>query len=196
MESLSDEQLVALTQDGDLGAFNRLAQRWERSLYGFARRLLGNADDASDVAQEALVKAYQNIARLREGAKFKAWVHHIAYNLCRDRFRSGEAKRIVLSYEERDQDETQGDDTRTKVMSADHRADVGNVQQILGGVLGELPAEQRKSILLREYHGFTSEEIAEMTGVPASTVRTRIFYGLRAVRRILQERGLSKDDFS
>jgi RNA polymerase sigma-70 factor (ECF subfamily) len=194
LETLSDEQLVALTQAGDLTAFNRLARRWEKSLYGFARRQLGNAEDASDVSQEALVKAYQNIARLREGTKFKAWVHHIAYNLCRDRFRSGEARRVMHSYEEWDRDEdaeAQGLSAEAAVDGDAHRA---KLRGILGQALDRLPEEQRRSILLREYHGFTSEEIAEMTGVPAATVRTRIYYGLRAMRKELRERGLGKDD--
>jgi len=55
--------------------------------------------------------------------------------------------------------------------------------------------EQRTAILLREFQGFTSEEIAEITGVPAATVRTRIFYGLKAVRRTLRERGIHDPNF-
>jgi len=194
LDPMSDEQLVALTQGGDLAAFNRLAQRWEKSLYGFARRQLGNAEDASDVCQEALVKAYQNIARLREGTKFKSWVHHIAYNLCRDRFRSGEARRVMHSYEEWDQDEEAEIEGRGTVGIAEGHAHSAKLRGLLGRALNQLPDEQRRSILLREYHGFTSEEIAEMTGVPAATVRTRIYYGLRAMRKHLHERGVGKHD--
>jgi RNA polymerase sigma-70 factor (ECF subfamily) len=157
--------------------------------------MLGNADDASDVCQEALVKAYQNIARLREGAKFKSWVHHILFNLCRDRFRSTDARRLVYSYEEGDLDESPQGTARATARSADHHADSGNVRDVLSGLLQRIPEEQRRSILLREYHGFSSEEIAEMTGVPAATVRTRIFYGLKAVRKLMRERGLSERDF-
>jgi RNA polymerase sigma-70 factor, ECF subfamily len=194
LESMSDEQLVALTQEGDLAAFNRLAQRWEKSLYGFARRQLGNEEDASDVCQEALVKAYQNIKRLREGTKFKAWVHHITYNLCRDRFRSGAARRVMHSYEEWDRDEDGEAQGLAGAATADGDAHQAKLRALLGHALGELPDEQRRTILLREYHGFTSEEIAEMTGVPAATVRTRIYYGLRAMRKHLGERGLTAKD--
>jgi len=70
----------------------------------------------------------------------------------------------------------------TKVAKAD-------LMQVLGDVMNRLPVEQRSALLLREYHGFTSDEIGEITGVPAATVRTRIFYGLRSVRRMLQQRG-------
>ena len=65
---------------------------------------------------------------------------------------------------------------------------------MLGAVLAELPSEQRTAILLKEYQGFTSEEIGEITGVPAATVRTRIYYGFRTLRKVLAQRGVSMDD--
>jgi RNA polymerase sigma-70 factor (ECF subfamily) len=194
LEPLSDEQLVALTREGDLQAFNSLAARWESSLYGFARRTLGNADDARDVCQEALTKAYVNIRRLREGAKFKAWIHHIAFNICRDRFRSKHAGVEMRSLEESDAGALDAQASRAHEARPDARADRANVRGVLASALRALPDEQRTSILLREYHGFTSEEIGEITGVPAATVRTRIYYGLRAMRRTLRERGITESD--
>jgi RNA polymerase sigma-70 factor (ECF subfamily) len=72
--------------------------------------------------------------------------------------------------------------------TAAHHAGLGDV---LEHALGTLPLAQRTAILLREVQGFTSEEIAEITQVPAATVRTRIYYGLRAVRRELASRGIT-----
>jgi RNA polymerase sigma-70 factor (ECF subfamily) len=192
LELLSDEDLVALSQEGDMTAFNSLAARWEPSLYGLARRSLGNAEDARDVCQEALVKAYVNIRRLRERSKFKAWVHHIVFNICRDRFRSAQASVETKPYEEGSQDELHAAGARARVASPERHAEKAHAQGVLGDALRRLPPEQRTSILLREYHGFTSEEIGEMTGVPAATVRTRIYYGLRAMRKTLRERGITE----
>ena len=62
--------------------------------------------------------------------------------------------------------------------------------EVLDIALERLPADQRTAIVLREYQGLNSEEIAEVTGVPATTVRTRIFYGLKSVRKILKEMGI------
>lgn len=190
MSSLSDAELVALTQGGNLQAFNSLAERWDASIYRFARRMLGNHEDARDVCQEALVKAYLNIRRLRDPAKFKAWVHHIALNLCRDRHRSIKSRVVTQAYEEEAPGELEvatAKDTSAPDQDA-HRADLAGV---LGRILDQLPAEQRVAILLREYQGFTSREIAEITGVPPGTIRTRIFYGLRTVRKMLRERGIT-----
>ena len=78
MQSLTDAELVALTQEGNVSAFNSLAGRWHPTLHGFVTRTLGNPEEAQDVCQETLLKAYRNIRRLRDGRKFKAWIHHIA----------------------------------------------------------------------------------------------------------------------
>jgi RNA polymerase sigma-70 factor (ECF subfamily) len=63
-------------------------------------------------------------------------------------------------------------------------------------MLGELPPEQRTSIVLREYQGLTSEEIGEVMGVPAATVRTRIYYGLKALRAAMRVRGIERSDLA
>ncbi len=142
LRSMSDAELVALTQAGNLNAFNQLAGRWESSLYGFVRRTLGDAEEARDVCQEALVKAFQNIARLRDGGKFKSWIHYIALNLCRDRFRSPRNRAETVSFEEG-----------------------GWADQ--GEAVGSVPPESR----------------------------TRIYYGLKTLRRTMRERGISPEDF-
>ncbi len=189
METLSDERLVTLSQEGNLVAFNRLTVRWEQSVYRFALRVLGNQEDARDVCQEALLKAYLNIGRLRDGRKFKSWLHHIALNLCRDRFRSARIRSETRSFEETGLEEGRIATERAERASPETKVAKADLMQVLGDVMNRLPVEQRSALLLREYHGFTSDEIGEITGVPAATVRTRIFYGLRSVRRMLQQRG-------
>jgi RNA polymerase sigma-70 factor (ECF subfamily) len=190
LQALSDAELVALSQDGDVGAFNQLAGRWQSSLYGFVRRTLGDGEDARDVCQEALVKAYTNITRLRDGGKFKSWLHYIALNLCRDRFRSPRARTESLTYEEGGA----ADLAAPASAPSDRQAETAMLGGVLDSVLSELPQEQRHSILLREYQGLTSEEIGEIMGVPAATVRTRIYYGLRTMRKALDERGIGPRD--
>ena len=192
LDLLSDEQLVALTQSGDPDAFNRLAARWQGPLYGFVLRTTGNATEAEDVVQETLVKAYRNLPRLREGAKFKSWVHNIALNLCRDRFRAAKVRGGTVALDDL------GDSLEAEAPTApaaDTGAEITSLRGALEGFLERIPLEQRTCLLLREVHGFNSEEIADITGVPAATVRTRIFYGLKAIRKQMNDRGLSAADF-
>ena len=82
-QALSDEDLVASTLSGDVGAFNDLVHRWEGSLYKFVYRYLGDAEEARDICQEAFVRAYTNLDRFRGQAKFSSWLYQIALNLAR-----------------------------------------------------------------------------------------------------------------
>jgi RNA polymerase sigma factor (sigma-70 family) len=88
VEYMTDAQLATLSQQGSREAFGVLADRWNRPLYGFLNRVLGDEEAARDTCQEALLKAYTNLDRLREPDRFKSWLHAIALNLCRDRGRS------------------------------------------------------------------------------------------------------------
>jgi RNA polymerase sigma-70 factor (ECF subfamily) len=188
--------LVELAREGDLGAFNSLVGRWQGSLHGFVTRTLGDPEDAQDVCQETLVKAYRNIRRLRDGGKFKAWIHHIALNICRDRFRSARSRGEALPFEEGVLENLDHASGREPVATTDQEAQQSDLQSVLTSVLSALPVEQRDSILLREYQGFTSEEIGEIMGVPAATVRTRIYYGLKSMRKTLRARGIAREDLS
>ena len=192
VNALSDEQLVARCQAGDTEAFGRLAERWETALFQFVRRTVGNPDEAKDLCQDALTKAYQNIGRLRDGSKFKAWLYHIAQNLYRDRFRTLKGRADLRSLDDVGADELSAGGLRQET-APDVAATRANLADLLGSALDVLPIDQRTAIVLREYHGFNSEEIGEITGVPATTVRTRIFYGLKSLRRSFGERGLTPD---
>ena len=196
MDSLTDEQLITLIHEGDPGAFNRLTERWESTLYRFIRRVMGNPDDARDVCQEALLKAWVNLPRLRDGARFKSWLHYIALNICRDRFRSRKVRGINQSYEETGAEALPADVTRPWHFTTERATERSSLRDLMEDVLTTLPVEQRTAIVLREFQGFTSDEIAEITGVPSATVRSRIFYGFKALRRTLRERGITEENFA
>ena len=191
---MTDAELAALSQQGDLGAFCELASRWDGRLYRFVRRMLDNDEDARDACQDALMKAYQNIGRLRDPSRFTAWLHHIALNLVRDRYRA-RGGRTTVSYEEGQPGEAELVELAGTVQPADRAAERSGLARVLQEVLDRLPPEQKSAILLREYQGLTSEEIGRITGVPAATVRTRIFYGLKAMRKTLRDYGITEASF-
>jgi RNA polymerase sigma-70 factor, ECF subfamily len=190
LKTLSDERLVTLSQAGDTQAFNHLVSRWESAIYGFLRRALGDREEARDLCQETLVRAYQNIGGLRDGTRFKPWLYRIALNLCRDRSRTARARTAESTLDENGPDGLRLSSERAHALSPDRSVARGELVAELEAALAALPEEQREAILLREYQGLTSEEIGALTHVPAATVRTRIFYGLKSVRRRLSERGI------
>ncbi len=193
LNSMTDTELAALAKEGNVQAFNRLARRWEAPLFLFIRRMLGNDEDARDACQDAFLKAYQNIGRLRDPVRFKAWLHHIALNLCRDFGRASKV-RTAQPFEEGLRQDATARRYVGKVAATDQAAERSSLAGLLGDLLGRLPDEQRTAILLREYQGFTTTEIAEITGVPPATVRTRIYYGLKGLRRHLGQRGIRDAD--
>jgi len=189
VQSITDAQLARLSQHGDRQAFGHLARRWDSRLFRFLNRLLGDEEEARDACQEAMLKAYQNIGRLRQPENFKAWLHQIALNLCRDRGRSAQVQPLVALD---DDNEPEAVDPPAAAPTPLEHAERADLAAVLGQVLARLPLEQRGAILLREIQGFNSQEIATITGVPATTVRSRIFYGLRALRRMLPEYGVTE----
>jgi RNA polymerase sigma-70 factor (ECF subfamily) len=191
LSGMTDVELVVQSQGGDVEAFNQLASRCNASLYGFVRRMMGNAEDARDLCQEALLKAYLNIRRLRDPTRFRGWLHHIALNLCRDWHRSARARVRSESYEEGQPNEIRILEASGRRVAPDAAAEQASLAEVLGQMLDQLSWEQRTAIVLREYQGFTSEEIAQITGVPAATVRTRIFYGLRTIRKMMHQNGIT-----
>lgn len=193
---LSDQQLIDRIHAGDASAFNRLTERWESTLYRFIRRVMGNPDDARDVCQEALLKAWVHLPRLRDGARFKSWLHYIALNICRDRFRSRKSRGVNQSYEETGAEALPADPARPLHWSTERATERTSLRDLMEVALGTLPVEQRTAIVLREFQGFTSDEIAQITGVPSATVRSRIFYGFKALRRTLRERGITEENFA
>jgi RNA polymerase sigma-70 factor (ECF subfamily) len=181
---MTDAELAILSQRGSQQAFEVLARRWDRPLYGYLRRMLGDEDAAKDLCQESLLRAYTNLHRLREPSNFKAWLHTIALNLCRDRSRSKFTREVGF-------DEVEIREPESAEHGPQEELERQDLADIIHRMLARLPLEQRNAILLREFEGFSSQEIATITGAPAATVRSRIFHGLKALRSMLPEYGIT-----
>lgn len=180
MESMNDAQLAVLSQGGSREAFTLLARRWEPRLQRFLHRLLGNEDDARDTCQEALLRAFVGIRSLRQPEHVGTWLHQIAINLSRDRGRRRGGLRVVGL----DEAAAEWPDSAA---SPHEEAERSEKVALVRRVLARLPEEQRTAIVLREMEGFNASEVAAITGVPAATVRSRIFYGFKALRRLVGE---------
>jgi RNA polymerase sigma-70 factor, ECF subfamily len=187
-EMASDEELVARSAAGDLESFNQLVLRWERPIYALAYRVIGREEDARDVCQDTFLRAYRSINGFRGQAKFSSWLYRIALNLCRDWIRRQRRTPVVQAPEGVDLIEMAGE--RGPVESVEDlvaRRDLGAIVQ---RAMRALTDDQREAIVLKEYHGLTFQEIADMLGCPLSTVKTRLYQGLTVLRRELEENGI------
>lgn len=179
----TDEELVARSMAGDHDSFNQLVTRWERPIYALAFRVLGREEDARDICQETFLRAFRAMPGFKGEAKFSSWLYRIALNLCRDWIRRRRRQPVVDVPEDVDLSDLaalQGPSESIEDLVARRR-----LSEAVGLAMAQLPEEQRTAIVLKEYHGLTFQEIADLQGCPLSTVKTRLYQGLSQLRRAL-----------
>ena len=181
----TDEELVARSKAGDTESFNQLVKRWERPIFALAYRTLGREEDARDVTQETFLRAFRALSGFKGDAKFSSWLYRIALNLCRDWMRKDRRAPLVAVPEGVELDDLAAD--RGPTETVEDLAARTELSGVVAKAMAHLPAEQRQSIILKEYHGLTFQEIADLMRCPLSTVKTRVYQGLSTLRKQLGE---------
>jgi len=183
----SDEELVSRSIGGDADSFNQLVLRWERPIYALAYRVIGREEDARDVCQETFLRAFRALGGFRGQAKFSSWLYRIALNLCRDWVRRQRRTPVVPLPEDVDVIELAA--SREPTEPIEDLVARRDLTRAVEKAMARLPEEQRTAIILKEYHGLTFQEIADLVGCPLSTVKTRLYQGLTVLRRDLEQSG-------
>jgi RNA polymerase sigma-70 factor (ECF subfamily) len=184
--SWTDEELVARSIEGDLESFNQLVIRWERPIFALAYRVIGREEDARDVCQETFLRAFRAIKGFKGQAKFSSWLYRIALNLCRDWIRRERRAPLVQVPEGLDPMDL-ANELPSQAESLDDTVSRREMSSAVARAMASLPEEQRTAIILKEYHGLTFQEIADLLGCPLSTVKTRLYQGLAVLRRHLEK---------
>jgi RNA polymerase sigma-70 factor (ECF subfamily) len=188
--TLTDDELVARSVGGDIDSFNQLILRWERPIYALAYRVIGREEEARDVSQEAFLRAYRGLPGFKGQAKFSSWLYRITLNLCRDWIRKQRRQPVSQLPEDADIDEIAA--STGPVESIEDLVARRELTAVVEEAMSRLPEEQRTAIILKEYHGMTFQEIADLQGCPLSTVKTRLYQGLSVLRRELEQRGQAR----
>ena len=185
---LTDEELVSRSMGGDSESFNQLIKRWERPIYALAYRTIGREDDARDVVQETFLRAFRGLSGFKGQAKFSSWLYRITLNLCRDWMRRQRRAPVIATPDGVDLVELAGESAN--VETADAAVGRRELSRLVARAMTALPEEQRAAIVLKEYHGLTFQEIADLLGCPLSTVKTRLYQGLIVLRKELERSGI------
>jgi RNA polymerase sigma-70 factor (ECF subfamily) len=185
----TDEELVARSVDGDVDSFNQLILRWERPIYALAYRTIGREEEARDIVQDTFLRAYRALPGFKGQAKFSSWLYRIALNLCRDWIRKQRRTPTVQTPDGVDLIELASE--QGPVESIEELVSRREMSAAVAAAMTHLPEEQRTAIVLKEYHGLTFQEIADLQGCPLSTVKTRLYQGLSVLRRHLEASGMT-----
>ena len=185
----SDEELVAALRGGDRDSLGTLARRWERPLYRFVFRMLPRSEDAWDICQETFVRILEKSDRFDPRSRFSTWMYQIALNLCRDQLRKRRRWSLILR-DDREFDEQLGSSMESTGDSPEAEAGKREAGVAVTAALREIPSEQREVLVLKEFEGLKFREIAEILDCPESTVKSRLYYGLTALRNALAKRGV------
>ncbi len=193
---MTDDQLIEQFLAGNLQAFNLLVWRWQKPIYNFALRFLGNAEDAHEVTQKTFIKAYKKLHTLKDRHKFNTWLHQIALNLCRDENKRRRRRTFISldqiepKWQSRLEKKTLPGVEGATVEKALQQIEL---QQILQQALERIPEEQRTVVILKELQGMKFTEIAELLGISVNTVKSRMYYGLNALRKILNQWNIDRE---
>jgi RNA polymerase sigma-70 factor (ECF subfamily) len=167
---------VAAARGGDREAFDRLVQRYEREVYRLCYRYVNAHHDASDLAQEAFIKAWKALPSFRGDSAFSTWLYRITVNTCLT-FRTASRPRTE-EITDRLPDARPG---AAAGVERDERA------RIVREAVSRLPDKQRATLILRMYHELSHQEIAEIMGSTVGTVKANLFHALANLRRLLPD---------
>ena len=169
MEEKAD---ITAAQNGDVRAFNRLLDGYQTLAYNIAYRILGDVDEAADACQEAFLSAFKNIRRFRGGV-FKSWLMRIVTNACYDRLRYRRRRRTE-SLEDLAQNPDDDSYLCDPVPQPENHLLSRELEQTIMKGLQSLPEDQRTTLVLVDIHGFSYQEVAEITSAATGTVRSRL----------------------
>ncbi len=183
-----ETNLVRLAAGGDTAAFEQLVAAYEKAVYSLALRMVGNAEDAMDLSQEAFLKAWRGLGAYRSDASFSTWLYRLTSNVCIDFLRRQKRQKVVpLQYEddEEQRELSLPDPSPGPEAQAMARLERRQVEE----ALAQLEPEYRQALLLRVMEGRAYGEIAEILGIPEGTVKSRIARAREKMRTALQKNG-------
>lgn len=180
---MSERELVERARKGDVYAFGELVKRRQTSVYAYAYAILRREADALDVSQEAFLRAFRDLRRLKDPGKFFPWLLRITHSRAMDaanddlrrRFREGEAG----------PNETLADDAPMPLDEVLRR----ERKEVLWSAFAELAPEPRALLRLAYFEGLSYDEIGDILGVPVGTVKSRVSRAKAKLRALLREKG-------
>jgi len=175
-EGIGDAECVRRVQQGDTDSFEILVRRHQRAIFNLVYRLLGDYDEAAEVAQEVFLSAYKSIGQFRGEANFSTWLYRIGLNHASTRRKS--MNNIQQRHVPLDGAEVIADGAVDPAKSFEHK----EIQQRVQQALNRLDPDDARIILLRDLQDVPYEDVAEMLDIPVGTVKSRLHRARQALK--------------
>jgi RNA polymerase sigma-70 factor (ECF subfamily) len=187
-EADADFALVQRVQAGDIRAFDLLIQKYRERLFAIIYNLTANREDASDLAQEAFIKAFRNIRLFKGESSFFTWLYRIAINASLTHLKRTRLRRF-FSFENLDEQISQSElaEVLADKMQTDKPALIKELQEKLNEALQRLSLNHRTVVVLFEIEGLSHQEIAQVMDCSEGTVRSRLHYAKLQLQSYLQD---------
>lgn len=184
--TLSTSELINQFNNGNEQAFTELIQRYQHKVYNSTYRMLGNHEDALDMAQESFIRVYKNLHKFRADSSFSTWLFRITTNICRDELRKRQRKLNMHSFSEYENDkktiknmEISDDPERISISS--------ELNETIQEKIDQLSPEQKAVFVLKEFEGLSYKEIADVLDISIGTVKSRLSRARRSLRKDLNK---------
>jgi RNA polymerase sigma-70 factor, ECF subfamily len=184
--ALADSELINQFNNGNEQAFTELIERYQHKVYNTSFRMLGNHEDALDLAQESFIKVYQNLNRFKFNSSFSTWLFKITSNLCRDKLRK---KQHILTTYSMSEDKI-NKKAMENIEKADNPENISISRQLSISIqekIDQLSPKHKTVFVLREFEGLSYEEIAAVLEISVGTVKSRLSRARRSLREDLNK---------
>ena len=172
--AVEDTDLIRQASRGSVESFNLLVSRYEKRVYNYLLRIIGNREDALDLAQDVFLKAYQNLRKLDDPGRFAPWLYRIAHNEAYSLFRKRKP--------EVDVEDIEPEATDTGISVGGTSIFPVELSLAVSAALDRLSPDQREAVVLKIYQGFKFDEMAEILSCPVSTVKSRLYTALELLK--------------
>ena len=197
MTARTDEQLmISLVEKGDLSAFEELLTRYERPLFNYIVRHIGDFHAAQDLFQETFYRIFKHRESFNPDLEFSAWAYRIATNLCIDEFKK-KARELEVSLEDNRLDQetsfrsgNRGINKISSNPSPEGKLIKKDLEEKIKNLVKYLPEKLKSVFILSEYQELSCREIAKILEIPIGTVKSRLHHSFKQLVKLIKKRGL------
>jgi len=184
------KEVIERCKAGDEKAFTEIVLRSQKKVFNIAYRMLGNLEEAKDLAQEVFISVFESVKDLKEEIKFDAWLTQITLNHCRNRWKYLKRRRYFKSDSLDDPIETEDGSMPRAIVDPSDNPEIlyekKSIQQFIQRGLLKLKEDQRELLVLRDLQGFSYEEMGELLNLPVGTIKSKLHRSRMDLKEILE----------